>query len=78
VTSKKPKKSDETDEHEKPKHEWGIHPAPFAVPPVNAINPTDLAPAEKLAMDEEDVESFMDHFHQHPDTPDVESDAPPP
>ena len=75
--SKKDRKKD--DEHEKkPKHDWGIHPAPFAVPPVNAINPTDLGPAEELAMDEEDVESFFDHFHQHPDKPDLDYDAPPP
>ena len=48
------------------------------VAPVNAINPQDLGPAEKLAVDEEDVESFLDHFHQHTDKPDVDSEAPPP
>jgi hypothetical protein len=74
VTRKKNKKSDDDEK----KHDWGIHPAPLAVPPVNAINPQDLGPAEKLAVDEEDVESFLDHFHQHTDKPDVDSEAPPP
>jgi hypothetical protein len=46
------------------------------VPPF--IDPTPLPPPEKLAMDTEDVVSFLDHFHQHPDKPDLDYDAQPP
>ena len=82
MTSKKNRKNDDATQtekdHEKAKHDWGIHPRPLAVPPANAINPQDLGPAEKLVMDEEDVEAFFDHFHEHPQKPDIDSDSPAP
>jgi hypothetical protein len=55
-----------------------LHPAPLARPPAHAINPEDLPAPEKLAIDGEDLSAFLDHFHQHPDKPDLTYDAPPP
>jgi hypothetical protein len=43
-----------------------------------AVHPSALGPPAKLAVHTDDVIAFFDHFHQHPDEPDLIYDVQPP
>jgi hypothetical protein len=40
-------------------------------PPVLAVHPEPLRAAAPIAVDAECLLAFLDHFHQHPDHPDL-------